>query len=53
LRSTFPNSPTASAFVAVAMGVFAFAEIITNVEKHEHREVFTDKVKNCCRRQRT
>jgi len=25
-------------FVAVAMGVFAFAEIITNVEKHEHRE---------------
>ena len=33
-------------FVAVAMGVFAFAEIITNVEKHEHREVFTDKVKN-------
>ena len=33
-------------FVAVAMGVFAFAEIVTNVEKHEHREVFTDKVKN-------
>jgi TctA family transporter len=33
-------------FVAVAMGVFAFAEIVANVEKHEHREVFTDKVKN-------
>jgi len=33
-------------FVGVAMGVFAFCEIVTNVEKHEHREVFTDKVKN-------
>ena len=33
-------------FVGVAMGVFAFAEIVANVEKHEHREVFTDKVKN-------
>jgi TctA family transporter len=33
-------------FVAVAMGVFAYTEIITNVEKHEKREVFTDKVKN-------
>jgi TctA family transporter len=31
-------------FVAVAMGVFAFAEIAANVEKHEKREVFTDKV---------
>jgi putative tricarboxylic transport membrane protein len=33
-------------FVAVAMGLFAFAEIAANVEKHEKREVFTDKVKN-------
>jgi len=31
-------------FVAVAMGVFGFAEIIANVEKREHREVFTSKV---------
>jgi TctA family transporter len=31
-------------FVAVAMGVFGFAEIIANVEKHGHREVFTSKV---------
>ena len=31
-------------FVAVAMGVFAFAEIAANVEKQEKREVFTDRV---------
>jgi TctA family transporter len=31
-------------FVAVAMGVFGFAEIITNLEKKEQREVFTSKV---------
>src|SRR5262245_34399139 len=31
-------------FVGVAMGVFGFAEIIANLEKKEHREVFTDKV---------
>ncbi|MFZ5540988.1 MAG: tripartite tricarboxylate transporter permease [Pseudomonadota bacterium] len=31
-------------FVAIAMGVFGFAEIIANVEKREHREVFTDRV---------
>jgi TctA family transporter len=31
-------------FVAIAMGVFAFAEIIANVEQREHREVFTDRV---------
>jgi TctA family transporter len=31
-------------FVAIAMGVFGFAEIIANVERHEHREVFTSKV---------
>ncbi len=33
-------------FVAVAMGVFAFAEIIVNLEKRGAREVFTDKVKD-------
>jgi TctA family transporter len=31
-------------FVAVAMGLFGFAEIIANVELREHRETFTDKV---------
>jgi putative tricarboxylic transport membrane protein len=31
-------------FVAVAMGVFGFAEIITNLEQKEKREVFTSKV---------
>jgi len=31
-------------FVAVAMGVFGFAEIITNLERKEAREVFTSKV---------
>jgi len=31
-------------FVGVAMGVFGFAEIIANVEKKGHREVFTSKV---------
>jgi len=31
-------------FVGIAMGVFAFSEIIANLEKREHREVFTDKV---------
>jgi putative tricarboxylic transport membrane protein len=31
-------------FVAVAMGVFGFAEIINNVEQREHRETFTNKV---------
>jgi putative tricarboxylic transport membrane protein len=33
-------------FVAVAMGVFGFAEVITNLEQKEHREVFTSKVTN-------
>jgi len=33
-------------FVAVAMGLFGFAEIITNVEQREHRETFTNKVTN-------
>ena len=31
-------------FVAVAMGVFGFAEIIVNLEKRDAREVFTSKV---------
>jgi TctA family transporter len=31
-------------FVAVAMGVFGFSEIIANLEKKEKREVFTSKV---------
>jgi putative tricarboxylic transport membrane protein len=31
-------------FVAVAMGVFGFAEVITNLEQKENREVFTNKV---------
>jgi putative tricarboxylic transport membrane protein len=33
-------------FVAVAMGVFGFAEIIANVEQRGHRETFTDRVTN-------
>jgi TctA family transporter len=31
-------------FVALAMGLFGFAEIIANVEQREHRETFTNKV---------
>jgi putative tricarboxylic transport membrane protein len=31
-------------FISVAMGVFAFSEIITNVDLKEKREVFTSKV---------
>jgi hypothetical protein len=31
-------------FVAVAMGVFGFAEVIKNLEQKEQREVFTSKV---------
>ncbi|MFL6676399.1 MAG: tripartite tricarboxylate transporter permease [Massilia sp.] len=31
-------------FVAVAMGVFGFAEVISNLEQKEQREVFTNKV---------
>jgi TctA family transporter len=31
-------------FVAVAMGVFGFAEVITNLEQKEHREIFTKNV---------
>ncbi len=33
-------------FVAVAMGMFGFAEIILNLEQRENREVFTSKVTN-------
>ncbi|HYF18631.1 MAG TPA: tripartite tricarboxylate transporter permease [Ramlibacter sp.] len=33
-------------FVAIAMGVFGFAEIIANVEQREHRETFTNHVTN-------
>ena len=33
-------------FVAVAMGVFGFAEVITNLEQKGGREVFTNKVTN-------
>ncbi|MEJ8836640.1 tripartite tricarboxylate transporter permease [Ramlibacter sp. AN1133] len=33
-------------FVAVAMGLFGFAEIVANVEQREHRETFTNKVTN-------
>jgi putative tricarboxylic transport membrane protein len=40
-RFTFgvPNCPTASSFVAVAMGLFGFAEIIRNLEHGEPRGV--------------
>ena len=31
-------------FIVVAVGVFAIAEIVTNLEQKEEREVFTDKV---------
>ncbi|HMH20037.1 MAG TPA: tripartite tricarboxylate transporter permease [Burkholderiales bacterium] len=33
-------------FVSVAMGVFGFAEVISNLEQKEKREVFTKKVSN-------
>jgi putative tricarboxylic transport membrane protein len=33
-------------FVAIAMGVFGFAEIVANVEQREHRETFTSHVTN-------
>ncbi len=31
-------------FVALAMGLFGFAEIVSNLEQREHRETFTNKV---------
>ncbi|HWI82644.1 tripartite tricarboxylate transporter permease [Ramlibacter sp.] len=33
-------------FVGLAMGLFGFAEIATNLEQREHRETFTNKVTN-------
>ena len=33
-------------FVAVAMGIFGFAEIIANLEQREKRETFTDSITN-------
>ena len=33
-------------FVALAMGLFGFAEIAVNLEQREHRETFTNKVTN-------
>jgi putative tricarboxylic transport membrane protein len=33
-------------FVALAMGLFGFAEIVVNLEQREHRETFTNRVTN-------
>jgi putative tricarboxylic transport membrane protein len=41
-----PHLSDGIGFVAVAMGVFGFAEVIKNLEQKEHREVFTSKVTN-------
>jgi TctA family transporter len=45
-RFTFgvPELSDGIGFVAIAMGVFGFAEIIVNLEHREAREVFTNKV---------
>jgi TctA family transporter len=45
-RYTFgiPEMSDGIGFVVIAMGLFAFAEIIINLEHKGHREVFTDKV---------
>jgi TctA family transporter len=45
-RFTFgvPELSDGIGFVIVAMGVFGFAEIITNLEQREQRETFTDAV---------
>jgi TctA family transporter len=45
-RYTFgiPKFTDGIGFVAIAMGVFGFADVITNLEKKEHREVFTNKI---------
>jgi TctA family transporter len=45
-RYTFgiPEMSDGIGFVVIAMGLFAFAEIIINLEHRGHREVFTDKV---------
>ncbi|NLD70813.1 MAG: tripartite tricarboxylate transporter permease [Limnobacter sp.] len=39
-----PELTDGLSFTAVAMGIFGFGEIITNLEQREHREVFTKKV---------
>jgi putative tricarboxylic transport membrane protein len=46
LRFAFgvPELSDGIGFVIIAMGVFGFAEIITNLEQKEKRETFTDKV---------
>ncbi|HET8747367.1 MAG TPA: tripartite tricarboxylate transporter permease [Ramlibacter sp.] len=41
-----PELTDGVSFIAVAMGLFGFAEIVTNVEQREHRETFTTKVTN-------
>jgi putative tricarboxylic transport membrane protein len=48
LRFTFgiPELSDGIGFVVVAMGMFGIAEIITNLELKDKREVFTGKVKN-------
>src|ERR671913_31013 len=38
-----PELADGISFIAIAMGVFGFAEIINNVEQREHRETFTNK----------
>jgi TctA family transporter len=45
-RYTFgiPELSDGISFTVVAMGLFAFAEIIVNLEHKGHREIFTDKV---------
>ncbi|MBB3221605.1 tripartite tricarboxylate transporter permease [Pseudoduganella umbonata] len=45
-RYTFgiPELTEGIGFVAVAMGVFGFAEVVTNLEKKGPREIFTNKV---------
>ena len=46
-RFTFgvPRLADGIPFVVVAMGLFAFAEIVVNLEMRERREVFTTKIK--------
>jgi putative tricarboxylic transport membrane protein len=39
-----PELSDGVSFAAVAMGVFGFAEVMTNLEQKEHREVFTNKI---------
>ena len=39
-----PELADGISFAAVAMGVFGFAEVMSNLEQKEHREVFTNKI---------